>query len=189
MVPKRLASSVLFLTFASVIPLVAGSYYPARLEDARAIYLTPDAFPVKGDGVADDSTAVQQAIDTIREKTNQGILFVPSGTYRLKKTIYIWPGIRLIGYGATRPRFVLAANTPGYQQGPKYMFFFAGAKPHESVAPPDASPGTFYSALSNLDIEIQAHRRLEIPRGTHDEHVQHPGIQQLGEIAKQPAVA
>ena len=156
MVPKRLASSVLFLTFASVIPLVAGSYYPARLEDARAIYLTPDAFPVKGDGVADDSTAVQQAIDTIREKTNQGILFVPSGTYRLTKTIYIWPGIRLIGYGATRPRFVLAANTPGYQQGPKYMFFFAGAKPHESVAPPDASPGTFYSALSNLDIEIQA---------------------------------
>jgi sugar lactone lactonase YvrE len=154
MIRARLASAVLFLTFASAVPLVAGSYFPARLEDARAIYLTPDAFPVKGDGIADDSSAVQQAIDTIHEKTNQGILFVPSGAYRLTKTIYIWPGIRLIGFGASRPRFVLGANTPGYQRGPAYMFFFAGGRPHGNAPPPDASPGTFYSALSNLDIEI-----------------------------------
>src|ERR1700685_1297488 len=147
MIRACLASAVLLLTFASALPLFAGSYYPARLDDAKALYLTPDAFPVKGDGVADDSAAVQQAIDTIHEKRNQGILFVPSGTYRLTKTIYIWPGIRLIGFGVTRPRFVLAANTPGYQQGPKYMFFFAGARPHGNGPPPDASPGTFYSAL------------------------------------------
>ena len=102
----------------------------------RRLYLTPDAFPVKGDGVADDSTAVQQAIDTIHEKNNQGILFVPSGTYRLTKTIYIWPGIRLIGFGATRPKFMLGANTPGYQQGPKYMFFSlpARASPRKRAA-------------------------------------------------------
>jgi sugar lactone lactonase YvrE len=155
MIRARLASLVLLLTFASAPPLFAGSYYPARLDDARALYLTPDAFAVKGDGVADDSAGVQLALDTVHEKTNQGILFIPSGTYRLTKTIYIWPGIRLIGYGATRPRFVLAANTPGYQQGPAYMFFFAGARPRGNAPPPDASPGTFYSALSNLDIEIQ----------------------------------
>ena len=155
MIRARLASAALFLTLASVLPIFAGSYYPARLEDAKARYLTPDAFPVKADGVADDSAAVQQAIDAIHEKSNQGILFVPSGSYRLTKTIYIWPGIRLIGYGATRPRFFLGANTPGYQQGPKYMFFFAGERPHGNAPPPDANPGTFYSSLSNLDIEIQ----------------------------------
>jgi pectate lyase-like protein/SMP-30/gluconolaconase/LRE-like protein len=151
----QLAWAVLFLTFASALPLFAGSYYPARLDDAKAFYLTPDAFPVKGDGVADDSAGVQLAIDAVHEKTNQGILFVPSGTYRLTKTIYIWPGIRLIGFGATRPRFVLTSNTLGYQRGPTYMFFFAGGRPHGNAPPPDASPGTFYSALSNLDIEIQ----------------------------------
>jgi hypothetical protein len=151
----QLAWAVLFLTFASALPLFAGSYYPARLDDAKAFYLTPDAFPVKGDGVADDSAGVQLAIDAVHEKTNQGILFVPSGTYRLTKTIYIWPGIRLIGFGSTRPRFVLASNTLGYQRGPTYMFFFAGGRPHGNAPPPDASPGTFYSALSNLDIEIQ----------------------------------
>jgi hypothetical protein len=75
--------------------------------------------------------------------------------------------------------FVLADNTPGYQQGLGYMFLFAGGKarrqvgggpridfatgrPAEPIAgmvPPDASipdanPGTFYSAMSNVDFEM-----------------------------------
>jgi pectate lyase-like protein/SMP-30/gluconolaconase/LRE-like protein len=140
---------------SSVVPLFASSYYSARLDDPRAIYLTQGSFPVKGDGVADDSAALQQAINTVQEKTNQGILFVPAGRYRLTKTIYVWPGIRLIGFGSTRPAFVLAANTPGFQQGPAYMVFFAGARPRANQPPPDATPGTFYSAISNIDIEIQ----------------------------------
>ncbi len=138
-----------------VVPLFASSYYTARLDDPRAIYLTQDNFSVKGDGISDDSAVLQQAINTVREKTNQGILFVPAGRYRLTKTIYIWPGIRLIGVGAARPTFVLAANTPGFQQGPAYMVFFAGGRPATNATPPDANPGTFYSAISNIDFEIQ----------------------------------
>jgi hypothetical protein len=140
---------------SSVVPLLASSYYPARLNDPKAIYLTQENFAVKGDGIADDTAVLQQAINQIQEKTNQGILFVPAGRYRLTKTIYIWPGIRLIGFGSTRPAFVLAANTPGFEHGPSYMLFFAGARPSANVPPPDASPGTFYSAISNIDIEIQ----------------------------------
>jgi hypothetical protein len=140
---------------SSVVPLFASSYYPARLDDPRAIYLTQDNFSVKGNGVADDSAVLQQAINTVQEKTNQGILFVPAGRYRLTRTIYIWPGIRLIGFGATRPTFVLTTNTPRFQQGPAYMVFFAGARPRANATPPDANPGTFYSAISNIDFEIQ----------------------------------
>ncbi|MGA7556798.1 MAG: glycosyl hydrolase family 28-related protein [Candidatus Acidiferrales bacterium] len=131
------------------------SYYPSRLDDPRAVYLTPENFRVKADGIADDAAALQQAINKVQETTNQGILFIPAGRYRLTTTIYIWPGIRLIGYGATRPAFLLGANTPGFQQGPTYMIFFAGRRPHDNATPPDASPGTFYSAISNIDIEIQ----------------------------------
>jgi len=136
------------------MPLCASSYYILRPEDARAAYLTSPDFAVKGDGIADDSSALQQAIDRVQEKTNQGLLFIPSGRYRISRTIYIWPGIRLIGYGETRPVFVLAANTPGFQRDPAYMFFFAGSRPQGSEPPPDASPGTFYSAISNVDFEI-----------------------------------
>src|SRR5580692_3415738 len=144
-----------FAILSSIVPLFGSSYYTARLDDPRAIYLTQETFPVKGDGIADDSAGLQQAINTVQEKTNQGILFVPSGRYRLTKTIYVWPGIRLIGFGRTRPAFVLAANTPRFQQGPAYMVFFAGARPNAENPPPDANPGTFYSVISNIDIEIQ----------------------------------
>jgi hypothetical protein len=151
MMKTLLAASIL----SSVVPVIASSYYPARLEDPKAIYLTQDNFPIKGDGIADDSAVLQQAINTVQEKTNQGILFVPAGRYRLTKTIYVWPGIRLIGFGTARPTFVLAANTPGFQQGPTYMVFFAGGRPGANAPAPDANPGTFYSAISNIDIEIQ----------------------------------
>lgn len=146
--------------------LSANSQYPERLDDAKAVYLTPDRFPVHADGVADDSEALQQAINKVQETTVQGILFLPSGRYRITRTIYIWPSIRVIGYGKTRPVILLGANTPGFQQGPAYMIFFTGGRPGTNQpssdanssaksVPPDANPGTFYSALSNVDIEMQ----------------------------------
>src|ERR1700733_15272988 len=147
---KTVLAATIFLT----VPLFASSYYPARLDDAKAVYLTPDHFSVKGDGIADDSAALQQAVDKVQEKTNQGIVFVPPGRYRLTKTIYVWPGIRLIGFGPARPVLLIGPNTPGFQQGPAYMIFFAGARPRAGEPPPDANPGTFYSAISNIDFAI-----------------------------------
>ncbi len=107
-----LKTLVTFATFLfSAGPLFADSYYADRLDDAKAIYLTRDKFPVHGDGVADDSDALQQAINKVQQTSNQGILFLPSGRYRVTKTIYMWPGIRVIGYGETRPVLVLGRNT------------------------------------------------------------------------------
>ena len=104
---KTLLLPAALLTVAmlsSGVPLHGGtSYYPSRLNDPKAVYLTADNFPVKADGIADDSAGLQQAINKVQETTNQGILFIPAGRYRLTKTIYIWPGIRLIGFGAERP--------------------------------------------------------------------------------------
>ncbi len=165
------------MAMGAAVPFHGASYYPERLEDARAVYLTPDGFGVKGDGKADDSAAVQAAIDRVQESTGEGIVFIPEGRYRITRTIYVWPGIRVIGYGAKRPVFVLGDNTPGYQQGIGYMFYFAGFRPRaragggfggfpfRPVTSPqgtvplnpaimDANPGTFYSAMSNIDIEI-----------------------------------
>ncbi len=157
-----------FLILASLMttPLLAASYYPVHLNDPTAVYLTPDKFPVHGDGVADDSAAIQQAIDQVEATTKQGIVFVPSGRYRITKTIYVWPAVRVIGYGPTRPVLVLGKDTPGFQQGIGYMVMFAGGRhpyvhrgPFPGTVPAteveDANPGTFYSAMSNIDFEIQ----------------------------------
>jgi len=156
-----LKSILIWLCFMSIVGspgLSSGaSFYKSRLDDPAAIYLTPENFPVHGDGIGDDSSAVQQAIDKVASSTGAGVLFIPEGTYRLTKTVYVWPGVRLIGYGNGRPVFTLGENTPGFQEGTEqYMLFFSGGRGFgRSEGPPrDGGAGTFYSAMSNIDIEI-----------------------------------
>lgn len=162
-------TSTIFVSIAA--PLWGASYYTLRPDDQQAVYLVRGNHGVHGDGIADDSNAIQQAIDKVQETTVQGIVFIPEGRYRISKTIFVWPGIRLIGYGANRPVFVLGKNTPGYQDGMGYMVMFTGNRPGQGnrrrrgtqltgIVPPndrisDANPGTFYSAMSNIDFEIQ----------------------------------
>src|SRR4030095_884489 len=97
---------------AAATPLFASSYYPLRPSDPLAAYLEKGQFRVHGDGVGDDSEALQQAINRVEETTHQGVVFIPEGRYRLGKTVYVWEGIRLIGSGAHRPGVVLAEDTP-----------------------------------------------------------------------------
>lgn len=163
---------VLALLLVGATRLQGGSFYPERLEDPSAVYAAPPRFDVRGDGVHDDTRGLQQAIDAVADSTRQGIVFVPAGRYRVTGTLYVWPGIRLIGYGPQRPVFVLPPNSPGYGRGPAYLVVFTGGRgpgrwrgaslptePFPGSVPPragiiDANPGTFYSALSNIDFEI-----------------------------------
>jgi hypothetical protein len=135
--------------------LFAQSVYSVRPQDAHAVYLVRSDFGVQGDGLADDSDPLQHAIDRVQETTHHGVVFVPEGRYLLTRTIHVWAGIRLIGYGARRPVFVLAPNTPGFQDGQgRYMLWFTDERtpPGQPIA--DASEFTFFSALSNIDFEI-----------------------------------
>lgn len=158
--------------FAGSSLAMASSLIDNRPVDARAVYLTSQEFGARPDGSGDASAAIQAAIDKAEGGTHEGIVFIPSGRYRLARTVYIWPGVRLFGYGATRPVFVLAPDTPGFQKGMGVMVMFTGARTGDSrvpngrvpVPPPgtvpptdkiaDANSGTFYSAMSNIDFEI-----------------------------------
>ena len=144
----------------------AASFITTRLEDPEAVYLDSPAT------TGDFSAALQAALDRASGTGREGIVFVPTGRYTIARTIYLWPGVRLIGYGATRPVFVLPPNTPGFQKGMGVMVMFTGLAPHErpragdriAFPPPgsvppnnnvaDANPNTFYSAMSNIDFEI-----------------------------------
>ena len=148
------AAVMLLVTLA--FPLYANSYYSLRPEDPRAVYLTKDQFSVHADGIGDDTGAVQQAIDRVQETTRIGVVFIPEGRYRLSRTVFVWTGIRLIGYGAKRPVFVLAKNTPGFQEGTgRYMIHFADSRPQAGRPFSDGSEFTFYSGMSNIDFEMQ----------------------------------
>jgi hypothetical protein len=156
---KKLAMNIRFLILlllglAAVVPAWSASFYTQRLEDSNAVYVTPS-------GGGDDTAALQQAINRVQEITGQGIVMLGPGQYRIRDTIYIWPGIRLIGYGAERPVIVLPATTPGFGDATheKLMIFFTGGRPRNPQADPssipDANPGTFYSALANIDFTVE----------------------------------
>jgi sugar lactone lactonase YvrE len=146
----------LLLAMTSCVAMASTSYYPVRLEDKAAVYVTQAGWGARGDGVSDDTAALQKAIDRVADGAGEGVVFLPAGRYRITRTLHIWPGVRLIGYGAARPVLVVAPHTPNFQKAPSYMVFFAGEKPSVESGDmvEDANPGTFYSAMSNVDIEI-----------------------------------
>src|SRR3569833_366929 len=166
---------VVALAMAATTAVASTSAFEAAPPEARAVTVK-----AKADGKADDSEAIQQAIDQSSEHSPGGVVFLPSGRYRITRSILIWPGVRVYGVGKTRPVLVLGNNTAGFDKGLASMIALVGARRGQTVMPQvehtqiprvpfppptivpfdpkiwDANPGTFYSAMSNVDFEIGA---------------------------------
>ncbi|MES2391011.1 MAG: glycosyl hydrolase family 28-related protein [Acidobacteriota bacterium] len=150
----------LFLCLLLTSPAYSQSVYARRPDDLRAVDARPGVAGLHGDGVSDDADALQAAINRVQETTGEGIVFLAEGRYRLSHTIYLWSGIRLIGYGEHRPTLVLGEHTPGFATGRgflgtgRYMLQFASRRPIADGPILDANEFTFYSGLSNVDFKI-----------------------------------
>src|SRR3954470_15688074 len=103
----------------------------ARPDDPRAILVHG-----AGDGKADDSDSIQQAIDAAAGPNGGGIVFLPSGSYRISRTLLVPPGVRLYGFGARRPVILLGDRTPGFQTGVATMVAFTGGDQYRVGAVP-----------------------------------------------------
>ena len=179
----NLARSASLFSAAGLAALALAIATPASASVSSFMTAPDEAIAVtvkaKGDGKADDGDAIQAAIDAAGAKPGGGMVFLPSGKYRISKTLFLWPGVRVFGVGPTRPVIILGDNTPGFQKGVSNMLIFAGAgkpgtmttrvvagqaqaAPRVVPFPPpgsvpfnkdiaDANPGTFYSAMSNID--------------------------------------
>ncbi|MBR1930002.1 MAG: hypothetical protein IJ833_00805 [Lachnospiraceae bacterium] len=152
------------------------SVYQDRFQDEMGIFFTEEEFPELKNAAEDVSKVLQDALKHLVEEQKYGILYIPEGEYRLKNTVLIPPSVRLIGYGATRPVFVLPAGTKGFERridrntirgdeirnlymdgypGAKYLFWFIGDRNMDADEPMDANAGTFYDAISNIDFRIE----------------------------------
>lgn len=139
------------------------SAYQSMPDDPRAVKVK-----AVGDGRTDDSAAIQAALDAAANHGEGGVVFLPSGRYRITRSLLVPLAVRLYGVGPTRPVLLLGANTPGFQKGVANMVVFTGGDqytvgkvpvPVKSAVPysekvRDANSSTFYSAMSNVDIEI-----------------------------------
>ncbi len=151
------AITAALITMLCSASLHAQSLLTQKPDDPGAVVVTPDQFPVQADGVADDTDALQQAMNRGRG----GIVLIPEGRYRLTKTLYVGTGTRVFGYGKNRPVFVLAPNTPGFQEpgrgwpfgDGKYMVHFAQSQQADGTIV-DASELDFNSVMCNIDFEV-----------------------------------
>jgi hypothetical protein len=168
--PRMLALALLLgaAAAAHAAPTPSVSAYPAMPIDPRATVVH-----ATGDGSTDDSAAIQAALDSAANKGQGGVVFLPSGRYRISRSLLIPLAVRLYGVGPTRPVLLLAPNTPGFQKGVANMVIFTGGDqynvgkvpmPVPSAVPfssedgkavRNANSSTFYSALSNVDFEIK----------------------------------
>lgn len=148
------------------LPVLAqSSVYRSAPNDPRAVTVRG-----VGDGVADDTAAIQQAIDAAARSGHGGVVFLPSGRYRVSRTIFVRSAVRIFGIGPTRPEIVLGDNSAGFGSGVAAMVAFTGEDQYRvgkaPVPPPtsvpfdptifDATSSTFYSALSNVNFRIGA---------------------------------
>jgi len=113
--------SVVALTTVTATVFASTSAFESPPQDPRAVTVK-----AKADGGADDTDAIQQAIDKATEHSPGGLVFLPSGRYRITRSILVWPGVRIYGTGRTRPVLVLGNNTPGFEKGVSSMVAFVG---------------------------------------------------------------
>ena len=144
---------LLILHFDGLAVENSHSVYMDCPKDSLSVYFSNPQFEVDAQGKNDVSDELQRAINLVQETSGHGVLFIPEGVYHISKTIHIWKGIRLIGYGEKRPEFVLSSKVPF--SGHKYLFHFCSDRPKGNGAIRNADADTYYSGMQNIDIRIE----------------------------------
>lgn len=95
---------LLSIIIIAVLSLTVYKFYSGRIveiseeEIALAGGITPYMFGAKGDGVTNDTKAVQAAIDYAAEKGKDGIVVIPEGVFSVKDLKYR-KNVKIIGSG------------------------------------------------------------------------------------------
>ena len=162
-----LAAVILISVTFSVTSWAGESVYKLKFKDPKGVFFTEEAFGIRADGKSDVSDALQAALNSIKEERGFGTLYLPEGKYLISRTIYVPGSIRIVGYGQKRPEIVLGKNTPGFDKEETSMMWFTGGIVTDPSRVQDASAGTFYSGISNVDFRIGKGNPMAIALRTH----------------------
>lgn len=83
-------------SITGAIPVVAtGTTEPRPLKDRFADIINVKDFGAKGDGVTDDTEAIQRALDAPGKRT----VYIPKGIYKITSTLMVHSGAKIVGSG------------------------------------------------------------------------------------------
>ncbi len=141
---------LIFILCASTASVWPASFYTQPLNDPKAVSISPSG--------GDDTVALQNAVDKVQETTRQGIVFLGAGKLSPHQR-----ALHLAGHPPDRLRRrtaknYLARKHAGLRKsiaGKNYLLFRRRRPRNAGDEIPDASPGTFYSALANVDVQIE----------------------------------
>jgi hypothetical protein len=146
--------------------------------DRQRLFRNVKDFGAVGDGVADDTAAIQRAINHNqgdRYDKAGGHVFLPSGTYKITRRLTLWSRTYFMGDPLDPPTLLLPANTPdfqdpehpnaliatwnGYNCDPEDPWFYQVPMPisaHDKGDPKFASSNNLFRvALGNFKIVIE----------------------------------
>ena len=140
--PRPIANQAIARAYQN---LLAG--YEATHEAVAALHVTPQMFGAIGDGEADDTEAIQAALDSFIGKA--GDVFIPQGQYKITAPLVIKSNINLFG--------VSSAKYGRYNSDiPSTVIFYGGDEVIESVIKYDREGATvFGGSIYNLSIDGQ----------------------------------
>lgn len=87
-------------------------------------YVSVKDFGAKGNGVNDDTSAIQAALDTL-----PGSVFVPSGNYKISSSINIKGNTSLVGAGKEETKFIVDPSATAFNTNTRAWVSKAGPAP------------------------------------------------------------
>jgi hypothetical protein len=113
-----LATVALLSAAAPALAVYDSSWYGSTAHPSSSTaFRSVTDFGAKGDGVTDDTRAIQAAINSnvgaVHAKAF-AVTYFPPGTYLVSDTIVMWGGAELRGCSTSRPTIKLAPNSPGF---------------------------------------------------------------------------
>ncbi|MDR3451732.1 MAG: glycosyl hydrolase family 28-related protein [Rhodoferax sp.] len=119
------------------------------------------AFGAVGDGVHDDTAAIQAAVSFDRGTINakrRAVVYLPPGTYLVSDTIVLWAFTHLLGCTTGTATLKLAANAPGFGNASALKPILAAASGYNTTSlqwwlETFHANDIFYSMISSVTID------------------------------------
>lgn len=133
-------------------PASCGDYWYEKTGHNKSAWRNVKDFGAKGDGMTDDTAAIQAALtsgrEDIRSTRQPMVVYMPAGSYVISTTLQLYFYTHLVGNHLCPPKILMAPNTASETR----VYAVAGPKSCEDCE----HTNDFYYGIRNVVIDVSA---------------------------------